>query len=358
MATEKQIAANRLNSLNSSGPGNTDATKFNRTTHGLRGSRVVLPKESQQMYDAMAHTLYIYFKPLGTYEHSLVKRIADKGWELERIEGLKSDVMVNNGYRDLMEKELQLLSRYETSADRNRIRSRKELYEVQKVRGKNFKADKEHEETITCLCPCCNIPLPEMDEQTSVGDDPCVDPSQDELPFIMGQDGGPHCEYRPSHGESAVHNLEKLAINKMKRELTPHGEKPLDHYIEHIADCTLAIEDDECRDASPLPQSPTEDEGCRGGSRTAPNVGADPRVGPSPNESLSVGADPRVGPSPSTEGEHDAFFNMLDELQKTLSPKQFAKATRKLQHDARYKLWQKRFLKLSKRNASSGNGKP
>jgi len=48
--SDKQLAANRMNSLKSTGPKDTSMTRFNACTHRLRAQHPVLPGESEEAY--------------------------------------------------------------------------------------------------------------------------------------------------------------------------------------------------------------------------------------------------------------------------------------------------------------------
>ncbi len=216
MTSEKQIAANRRNAQKSTGPKDTLKTRYNRLWHGLRGSRVVLPHESMEEYLALADTLYHLFKPAGTYEHFLVKRIADRTWELERIVGLKSETMIQCEFRDEMIKELQLLEKYEASMERSIYRSRRELGQVQKARGASFILDEEEQQGLG---------------QTIAQTETWI---------------GPSCPYRYSEGEVAFDGLLAEAKTRMLRSTTTGGRiSLLDESIDRIADLELSTQQEE-----------------------------------------------------------------------------------------------------------------
>ena len=205
-----------------SGPVSRDSSisRYNALKHGLRGSRTVLPGESKEEYKALAKSLCHQFNPKGTYEYFLVKRIADKMWELERITGLKAGVQVNGQYRDLVENELRLLQRYETSAERSMIRSRRELSQIQNEREKVKKnADSS--------------------SHNNNGDD------ENNNLFIFGEDNGPQPKHQYSQGEIAVTNLIKIATRKMRNSSSGNSGQAVDRHIEKLADTGLALEEED-----------------------------------------------------------------------------------------------------------------
>lgn len=133
MTSDKKIQANRLNAKNSSGPGNTSRTKYNATTHGFRGRRVLITGEDPKAYNRMFQQLVSDFKPQGFYENYLVQRIADRMWEIERAVSLKSQITESGEFRDDQQDELAKMTRYETQLEKSLMRFQRELERLQKT---------------------------------------------------------------------------------------------------------------------------------------------------------------------------------------------------------------------------------
>lgn len=89
--TEKQIAANRVNALKSTGPstaaGKTIASR-NSIRHGLLAREIVIDNgegaEDRQSFDALLTDLTRQFAPRGPIEEMLVEKIAVAYWRLRR----------------------------------------------------------------------------------------------------------------------------------------------------------------------------------------------------------------------------------------------------------------------------------
>lgn len=85
----KQIAANRKNSLRSTGPRTQegkDKVRLNALRHGLLSREVVLENgENRAEYDLMLEELVAEYQPIGMIEEMLVDRIASCYWRLGRV---------------------------------------------------------------------------------------------------------------------------------------------------------------------------------------------------------------------------------------------------------------------------------
>ena len=62
----------------------------NATKHGLTSSRVVLPQESQEEYDALESSIINRFNPADELEMDLAKEMAAARWRLRRLESMES----------------------------------------------------------------------------------------------------------------------------------------------------------------------------------------------------------------------------------------------------------------------------
>ena len=88
MPSPEQYAANRLNSLLSTGPRTVEGKQtvaLNSLRHGLTSRRVVLPGESEADYEALLNELMKEHDPQTPEETTLVNLIAQHSWRLLRI---------------------------------------------------------------------------------------------------------------------------------------------------------------------------------------------------------------------------------------------------------------------------------
>jgi hypothetical protein len=87
MATPAQTLANQNNAALSTGP-RTDHGKqkvsANATRHGLAAKRVVLATEEQAAFDELRAQLIAHYEPADDTERTLVQRLAEETWRLER----------------------------------------------------------------------------------------------------------------------------------------------------------------------------------------------------------------------------------------------------------------------------------
>ena len=87
MASEAQIAANRLNAQKSTGPRTPEgkaAMRRNPLRHGLSAATVVLFYESEAEFEQFRQDLALDFGPVGAEECALVEQIAILRWRLRR----------------------------------------------------------------------------------------------------------------------------------------------------------------------------------------------------------------------------------------------------------------------------------
>jgi hypothetical protein len=86
MATDKQFAANRRNSQNSSGPRNTTRSRYNALRHGLCAEHFEIPDDVStpvSIQDLLDHWNNFY-QPASPVEAVLVREIVTCQWRLER----------------------------------------------------------------------------------------------------------------------------------------------------------------------------------------------------------------------------------------------------------------------------------
>ena len=88
MATEKQIAANRLNAQLSTGPRTPEgraAVRLNGVTHGLTAETIVLKGESETDFTDLLNSLEAEHDPATPTEEALVAQLAMATWRLRRL---------------------------------------------------------------------------------------------------------------------------------------------------------------------------------------------------------------------------------------------------------------------------------
>ncbi len=159
--TDKQLEANRANSLKSTGPrtevGKRNSSR-NRATHGILANTILIEGESARGFAALLNSLCAEHRPEGPTERILVERMAVAQWRLRRIWNLESvgisreirnvnaaadptqpldpAVSAMQAYSTLAAdgRNLELLSRYEHRFDRQYYRALEALHRHQERR--------------------------------------------------------------------------------------------------------------------------------------------------------------------------------------------------------------------------------
>jgi hypothetical protein len=141
MATPAQIAANRANAQRSTGP-QTDEGKakssMNRLTHGFASAQSIIPGEDQEGFLALLSGLRTEYQPVTPTEEILVEKMAQTQWLTQRALNLQGDAFLDQLENKQLgvPKNLGLLIRYYTTADRAFHRAHNELVRAQKERKK------------------------------------------------------------------------------------------------------------------------------------------------------------------------------------------------------------------------------
>ena len=95
--SEAEVAARRANSLKSTGPKNTENSRFNRVTHGMRAKLPVLPGESQTAYVERLDQWMEDFAPENSAQSFLVQRAVDLSFKLERGDSVEAALAMDVG---------------------------------------------------------------------------------------------------------------------------------------------------------------------------------------------------------------------------------------------------------------------
>jgi hypothetical protein len=96
MSTEKQIAANRLNALKSTGPRTPEGKAIssrNAARHDLLDKRFILASECPDAYDVFAQTFYDEYRPATATETALVDIMAAARWRLIRLANIDAGLI-------------------------------------------------------------------------------------------------------------------------------------------------------------------------------------------------------------------------------------------------------------------------
>jgi len=93
MSSLKQIEANRLNALKSTGPRTEEGKRRSRSNairHGLTAETVIVGLEDREDYESFEATIIADYNPTTAVERELVLRLASVLWRLRRATGIET----------------------------------------------------------------------------------------------------------------------------------------------------------------------------------------------------------------------------------------------------------------------------
>lgn len=85
-----KLAANRANAQHSTGPKDTNRTRFNGVQHGLTSKQTVIPGESQEEYDEFSSEFLRDLNPQSAIERTLAERTIAAAWRLRRFQRIET----------------------------------------------------------------------------------------------------------------------------------------------------------------------------------------------------------------------------------------------------------------------------
>ena len=143
MATPSQIAANKQNSQKSTGPKTAEGkatSSLNRLSHGFASHATIIPGENPEEFKALVTDLMGEHQPETPTEQILVEKMAVNQWLTLRAFSLQGKLFLGqtlSGDQFGIPKDLGLLIRYQTSAERAFHKAHTELVKTQKQRKKS-----------------------------------------------------------------------------------------------------------------------------------------------------------------------------------------------------------------------------
>jgi hypothetical protein len=137
MTTKKQIATNRRNAKQSTGPRTEEgkaSSSQNALKHGLSADRVVIWDEDPNEFDALRSSLFRHYQPADPVSQFQVEQLAASIWRLRRVPVIEAGIYSHfmQGPKDLWrllddddEKEYQETDDDEDDSGAERVRTRK-----------------------------------------------------------------------------------------------------------------------------------------------------------------------------------------------------------------------------------------
>ena len=166
MATEKQIAANRLNALKSPGPSSPEAkakTRMNAMRDGITGQVITLSAEDCPVFEQLKAELIEDFAPKTVMELRLANSIAWDTWRLDHLRAVEMNLyalgtqdpdceiecdspQLHTAMSDALtfvkqSKKIGLMSIYEQRLNRSIHKNMEKLAELQAQRKHNYEQD-------------------------------------------------------------------------------------------------------------------------------------------------------------------------------------------------------------------------
>ena len=96
MASERQIAANRINARRSSGPRTTlgrSRSRRNAMTHGLTATTVIDVLEDDAEFRSFKDQIVLAYQPVSTIHQELVRRLVSVLWRLRRANAVETGLL-------------------------------------------------------------------------------------------------------------------------------------------------------------------------------------------------------------------------------------------------------------------------
>jgi hypothetical protein len=140
MATERQTEANKLNAQKSTGPKTPEGkakSSTNRLSWGFASNTIIIPGEDPDEFRGLVEDFIAEHQPVCVTEQVLVEKMAQQQWLSLRALRLQGEAFIYQACADTgfsVPKDLGLLIRYQTSADRAFHRAHNELVKAKKQR--------------------------------------------------------------------------------------------------------------------------------------------------------------------------------------------------------------------------------
>ena len=134
MSTEKQISANRANSLLSCGPksdAGREASSLNHLNHGLSGAFHLLKSEDPEAFAKLLTGFRDEHQPATVTEDILVEKMAEHHWLTKRALRFQANCFDEETGR-IDQPQLHLLIRYQTTHERAFARALRDLLALRK----------------------------------------------------------------------------------------------------------------------------------------------------------------------------------------------------------------------------------
>ena len=97
MQSDRKTESNRQNAQRSTGPIDTEKTRFNATKHGIYSSGGVIEEidgeDSQELFDSLATQMWEEWGPIGVTEEDLVCQLIESKWRRRRLKRVETNLI-------------------------------------------------------------------------------------------------------------------------------------------------------------------------------------------------------------------------------------------------------------------------
>lgn len=150
MTSQKQMIANRQNSLKSTGPRTEEGKGIvcqNAIKHGILCQEIPIDETEGATFSEFSSRLFIQLNPVGDFEHFIVDRIVSSAWRLRRIVHIETAFYrselnptstyglfdIKDAFSGSAKERMAVLSRYETALEKSLYKAL-ELMRLQAIR--------------------------------------------------------------------------------------------------------------------------------------------------------------------------------------------------------------------------------
>ena len=158
MISEKQLNANRNNSLHSTGPKSAEGkrrSRVNAVRHNLTGQLTFMTPEDRQAHDHFCQPLIETLKPENPVEQQLAHLVAEDSWRLNHARALETRILATmpTDSAAITEtlKQLQLLTLYDQRINRSFKQNLQQLKALQTERKQQHAVDMEQARLLSQL---------------------------------------------------------------------------------------------------------------------------------------------------------------------------------------------------------------
>ncbi len=203
--SEAQLAANRANAQQSTGP-KTDAGKDrvarNALKHGLRSNQLVVADGEREEFETLRDGLQATVMPNDPIEWVLFNEVVRASWNLRRIDKLEAELFADSTdplADEKLDARMDRYARYRTRYERTFHRSLRELKALQTANAARATYEAVTGQTLPCLVDIAKVYKQTQQIYRDAGDSDSPVPSAEEIDAVLAPWIGPSPIGGPAH---------------------------------------------------------------------------------------------------------------------------------------------------------------